>query len=224
MNGYVATTDGDWFRFLSDQEQVDEVNFWQPNPWGGSFGVLRRGKPLFFKLRAPDNAIAGLGFFERYSELPLSLAWDAFGIKNGAASLQAVRERLVRLRRRDVAWYEDFVIGCILLSEPVFWPGIWIPEPADWRPQIVRGKTYDLTRGVARVMGRGPAAAGGGSFRGQSGSAASGRVRRADPDAAPHRPGDIPRSGHGSVRSTVRHHPREGAAGAGRRPHPAVRR
>ena len=86
MNGYVATTDGDWFRFLSDQEQVDEVNFWQPNPWGGSFGVLRRGEPLFFKLKAPDNAIAGLGFFERYSELPLSLAWDAFGIKNGAAS------------------------------------------------------------------------------------------------------------------------------------------
>ncbi len=153
MNGYVATTDGDWFRFLSDQEQVDEVNFWQPNPWGGSFGVLRRGEPLFFKLKAPDNAIAGLGFFEQYSELPLSLAWDAFGIKNGAASLQAVRERLVRLRRRDVPWYEDFVIGCILLSEPVFWPrDLWIPEPADWRPQIVRGKTYDLTRGVGREL------------------------------------------------------------------------
>ena len=153
MNGYVATTDADWFRFLSDQDDVDEVNFWQPNPWGGEFGVLSRGEPLFFKLKSPESAIAGLGYFEQYTELPLSLAWGAFGIKNGAASLQAVRDRLVRLRRREVPWYEDIVIGCILLAEPVFWPrDLWIAEPADWRPQIVRGKTYDLTRGVGRAL------------------------------------------------------------------------
>jgi hypothetical protein len=44
MNAYVGVTDRDWFDFLSTQEHVDEVNFWQPNPWGGEFRVVRRGE------------------------------------------------------------------------------------------------------------------------------------------------------------------------------------
>lgn len=153
MNAYVAVTDRDWFDFLSRQSDVDEVNFWQPRTWGGEFGVLRRGDPLLFKLRSPANAIAGGGFFEYFAELPMSLAWDAFGIKNGAASLQAVRERIVRLRRTPADWYEDFTIGCIVLVEPFFWPEeLWIPQPADFSPQIVRGKTYDLTIGLGAAL------------------------------------------------------------------------
>ncbi len=90
MNAYVAPTDKRWFDFLSSQFGVDEVNFWMPKPWGGRFGVLSRGEPLLFKLKSPQNAIAGGGFFEHYTELPLSLAWDAFGIKNGASSFEEV--------------------------------------------------------------------------------------------------------------------------------------
>src|SRR5687767_5664815 len=101
MNAYVAVTDRDWFDFLAAQRGVDEVNFWQPNPWGGEFKVLRRGEPLLFKLKHPVNVIAGGAFFEHYFELPVSLAWNAFTVKNGAASLQAVRERIARLRRHD---------------------------------------------------------------------------------------------------------------------------
>lgn len=153
MNAYVAVTDRDWFDFLSAQGGVDEVNFWQPRSWGGEFGVLRRGEPLLFKLRAPVNAIAGGGFFEYYAELPMSLAWDAFGIKNGAAALQAVRERIVRLRRTPSDWYEDFTIGCIVLVEPFFWPQeLWIPQPTDFSGQIVRGKGYDLTAGTGAAL------------------------------------------------------------------------
>jgi hypothetical protein len=59
MNAYVGVTDRDWFDFLSAQTEINEVNFWQPNPWGGDFGVLRRGEPFLFKLKAPVNAIAG---------------------------------------------------------------------------------------------------------------------------------------------------------------------
>jgi putative restriction endonuclease len=122
MNAYVAVTDRDWFDFLTAQRDVDEVNFWQPNPWGGEFRALRRGEPLLFKLKHPVNAIAGGAFFEHYFELPVSLAWNAFGVKNGADSLQAVRERIARLRHHDTPWYEDFTIGCIILVEPFFWP------------------------------------------------------------------------------------------------------
>jgi putative restriction endonuclease len=155
MNAYVAVTDRDWFDFLAQQQDVDEVNFWQPNSWGGEFGVLRRGEPMLFKLRAPVNAIAGGAFFEYYADLPMSLAWDAFGIKNGAASLQAVRERIARLRRKPSDWYEDFTIGCIVLVEPFFWPKeLWIPQPRDFHSQIVRGKGYDLTTGTGADLWR----------------------------------------------------------------------
>jgi putative restriction endonuclease len=153
MNAYVAVTDRDWFDFLAAQSGVDEVNFWQPRSWGGEFGVMRRGEPLLFKLKAPVNAIAGGGFFEYYAELPMSLAWDAFGIKNGAASLQAVRERIARLRRSPAEWHEDFTIGCIVLVEPFFWPReLWIPQPPDFHSQIVRGKGYDLSAGTGAAL------------------------------------------------------------------------
>ncbi len=153
MNAYLGVTDRDWFDFLSSQEKVDEVNFWQPNPWGGEFRVLKRGEPFLFKLKSPTNAIAGGGFFERYHDLPMSLAWNAFGIKNGAASHQAVRERLVRLRGGDTPWYEDFTIGCIILVEPFFWPEeLWIPQPASFARNIVRGRSYDLTTGEGAAL------------------------------------------------------------------------
>jgi hypothetical protein len=41
---------------------------------------------------------------------------------------------------------EDYWIGCILLSQPFFLEEAdWIPVPKNWSPNIVQGKTYDLT-------------------------------------------------------------------------------
>ena len=146
LDAWVAVTDKDWFDFLASLKEVDEVNFWQPKPWGGQFRVLSRGEPLLFKLKAPHNAIAGGGFFQAYSTFPLSLAWQAFGAKNGAATHQDVWDRIIRLRHERVERWEDPDIGCIVLVEPFFWPEeLWIPQPADWGSQTVRGKGYDLT-------------------------------------------------------------------------------
>jgi HNH endonuclease len=145
MNAYVAVTDRDWFDFLASLPGVDEVNFWQPNPWGGQFRVMARGEPLLFKLKQPWNAIVGGGFFQTYTDLPLSLAWQAFGPKNGAATHQDVWNRITRLRHQTFERWADPDIGCIVLVEPFFWPEeLWIPQPADWSRNIVRGKTYDL--------------------------------------------------------------------------------
>jgi len=153
MRAFVANTDLEWFTHLSRLTGVDEVNFWMPRPWGGEFRVLSRGEPLLFKLKKPHNAIAGLGFFEHYSELPLSLAWDTFGQKNGVSTLADLRGRIARLRHQQLAPWVDDAIGCILLVEPVFWPReLWIPEPEDWKRNIVRGKTYDLTLGMGRRL------------------------------------------------------------------------
>ena len=45
--------------------------------------VLHRREPFLFKLHAPENYIVGGGFFATSSLLPASLAWQAFGVKNG---------------------------------------------------------------------------------------------------------------------------------------------
>ncbi|HEV7586538.1 MAG TPA: HNH endonuclease [Longimicrobium sp.] len=153
MGAYVAPTDRSWFDFLSSRSGVDEVNFWMPNRWGGRFAVLNRGEPLLFKLKAPHNMIAGGGFFEHYTELPISLAWEAFGEKNGAGSLAEVRRSISRLRRDDPRPFEDYTIGCILLVEPFFWPEeLWIPTPANWSREIVRGKRYEFSTPIGEDL------------------------------------------------------------------------
>jgi len=30
MKGFASITDNDWFAFLAQQLEIDEVNFWQP--------------------------------------------------------------------------------------------------------------------------------------------------------------------------------------------------
>jgi len=150
MRGFVANTDYQWYEFLSARPDIDEVNFWQP---GGEreFKILRRGQPVLFRLKSPHNAIAGVGFFVHFSILPVSLAWAAFSAKNGAESERAMRDRVEKYRRRfdkGTGPGEDYRIGCILLAEPTFFlAGSWVREPSDWSPQIVQGRTLDLSTG-----------------------------------------------------------------------------
>lgn len=143
MEAFLAVTDTDWFRHLSGLEDVDEVNFWSPAP--KPLKSFRRGTPVLFKLKSPYNAIAGGGFYEHFTVLPISIAWDAFGEKNGAGSLNEVRSRIARLRHQDTDPYSEYRIGCHVLVEPFFWEREqWIPQPENWPPNTVRGKTYDL--------------------------------------------------------------------------------
>ena len=212
VKAYIAVTDKRWFehlRMLYRRRRADEVNFWTPNRWGGRFRVLERGQPLLFKLRSPDNAIVGGGFFEHYSDLPISLAWQSFGEKNGASSLAEIRQRTARLRRDHPRRWEDYTIGCILLAEPFFWEEKdWIPQPEDWAPSTQRGKGYDLRTQVgqrlwARVFDRL-----GGTVvsepRPQQLGRSSGRLRRSGDREAPGGAGDLPYRRHRRVREAVR--------------------
>ncbi|MEW6443219.1 MAG: HNH endonuclease [bacterium] len=145
MQFFVGVTDNAWYRHLADLKP-DEVNFWRPG--GGSFEAIPLGAPFLFKLHRPLNVIAGGGFFVRADRLPLSLAWDTFGQKNGAPSLAELR-RLIQARRRDAAF--DPEIGCIVLNEPFFLQeDRWIPAPEDWSKNIVVGKTYETADAVGQ--------------------------------------------------------------------------
>lgn len=135
---FVGVTDKVWFDNLS-QLQPDEVNFWRPG--GTNFKALKPGGLFFFKLHAPYNALAGFGVFVRYSVLPLRLAWEAFGEKNGVKSLTEFQKRISRYRR-DTA--TNPMIGCIILAQPVFYPEAgWVIQPKSWANSIVQGKGYD---------------------------------------------------------------------------------
>lgn len=150
MNGFVGVTDEKWFRFLAGQPGIEEVNFWQPSA-GKGFKCLREGEPFLFKLKVPHNAIAGGGFFAHYSRLPVDIAWQTFGLANGADSLDRMRNLIARYRNEDSRG--DFEIGCILVVQPFFLaPEDWVPQPADWPKNVTQGKTYDLAASPGREL------------------------------------------------------------------------
>ncbi|RWB72358.1 MAG: HNH endonuclease [Mesorhizobium sp.] len=149
---FVAVTDKDWFDFLSGS-QPDEVNFWAPSG-RTNFRALRPGELFLFKLHAPLNFIVGGGIFSTSSSLPLSLAWEAFGMKNGVRSLLEMRERIRRYRSDDpLSSRVDPVIGCRILTSPFFWPrDLWLPIPASWKSNIVAGRGFDANEDEGRAL------------------------------------------------------------------------
>jgi putative restriction endonuclease len=151
MNIYLGVTDTEWFNYLRTKNPED-VNFWQP---GGSsaFRILELGAPFLFKLKSPINAIGGVGFFASHSFLPLSIAWDYFGDRNGCASYNAFRSKIIRYRNKKGIDENNPVIGCIVLTEPVFFPkDEWIEVPDSWNKNIVQGKTYSTEEADGRAL------------------------------------------------------------------------
>jgi putative restriction endonuclease len=146
MRGYVATTDHEWFTFLAVQPPLDEVNFWQPSAHGFNAPA---GTPFFFKLKSPHNAIGGFGIFARYEPATVRLAWEAFGERNGAATIEQMSKRVARYARETGG--PAHRIGCIMVAEPVFFAqDDWVDQPRNWRPNIVSGAGYDLGEGEGR--------------------------------------------------------------------------
>lgn len=153
VNLFVAITDRSWFDLLS-QERPDEVNFWQPSG-NRNFGAVSVGELFLFKLHAPDDFIVGGGVFSHASNVPLSLAWDAFGIKNGVTSLAEMRRRIARYRSDDALLdpRTDPQVGCRILTQPFFWPREqWLPVPPSFARNIVIGKRYGTDDSEGRYL------------------------------------------------------------------------
>lgn len=203
MQGVVLVTDYEWFTFLSRQPGLDEVNFWRPSDVRKPRQFVP-GTPTIFKLKKRyGDWIVGFGVFARHDVLPLWWVWDTFGTKNGAGSLGEFRSRISALasepgERKGRAL--DHLIGCLMLSQPVFFDReSWIKPPADWPTHAVQGKAYDLTEGEgARVWDECRAAAL------QYPAAATGADFHADPRP---RYGEgilvTPRLGQGTFRNAV---------------------
>ncbi|MFY9177768.1 MAG: HNH endonuclease, partial [Caldicoprobacterales bacterium] len=151
MKIYVGVTDSNWYYFLKELK-CDEVNFWRPSG-KTNFKAIDPNDIFLFKLRSPYNYIVGGGFFVRYSILPLFLAWDAFGPKNGAYSLEELNKSIKRYRSNSNIPDYNYNIGCIILNKPFFFEeSDWIPVPRDWAPNIVQGKTYDTDTEIGHQL------------------------------------------------------------------------
>jgi putative restriction endonuclease len=155
---WIANTDNDWFDFLSAQPNLDEVNFWQPSG-RTDFHAIQPGELFLFRLKSPRNMIGGFGVFEQASRLPLSLAWDAFGPKNGAATFDEMRRRISYYVDAEVR--ADHVLGCRIVTQPIFLSELaWIPLPPSWPANVQVGKVYGTDNEEGRrlwdrVMGAG---------------------------------------------------------------------
>lgn len=137
----VGLTDRRWFDFLAQESGVDEVNFWRPSPRAGLQG-LQPGDLFLFRLHAPVGKIAGGGYFTKYLRMPVGYAWTAFGRKNGAESLEALRSSIAQFLGGAALAHGDFTIGCIMLASPFFFrPDEWFTPPG-WVAGIRSVKYY----------------------------------------------------------------------------------
>jgi putative restriction endonuclease len=157
MEGWVAVTHSDWFDFLAQERQREEVNFWNPSDYYAFHGSA--GSPFFFKLTSPRNAIGGFGYVASFSRLPEWLAWECFGQGNGAATFEELKARLDAIRRRIRARPSAgglLQIGCIVLVQAVFFArDQWISQPSDWPVRNLRPMRYDLSTGEGARIWRG---------------------------------------------------------------------
>jgi putative restriction endonuclease len=123
---FIAHTHREWFDFLSrhtENGRLDEVNFWFPKSQKPPKN-FRAGEPIFFRLGAPERKVAGYGFFASFQLLPLSLAWDSFGHRNGAVDRSTFHGILGRITPEQMA----LPLACMVLLEARFWPDSrWIP-------------------------------------------------------------------------------------------------
>lgn len=147
MKLYLGVTDKKWYEFLAENPR-EEVNFWSPS--GAGFKVLQPNELFLFKLHAPLNHIVGGGFFVSHTRLPLSLAWETFGVNNGAPDWDTCLQRVRKYRRTDDA---DPVIGCSILASPFFFARHdWIPSPPSFKLSTVQGKSYATEEGDGQKL------------------------------------------------------------------------
>jgi putative restriction endonuclease len=137
VNLFIANTDREWFDFLGAQPNLKEANFWRPS--SRQFHSIQPGEFFAFRLKSPTNRIGGFGILSTSTVLPLQVAWETFGLSNGAASYDALRDAIARYRPDEVVGPATNV-GCRVLVEPVFLPAErWLELPESWSRYIQGG-------------------------------------------------------------------------------------
>lgn len=151
MKFYVGITDYDWFKIIK-QSDCDEVSLWRPSG-NEYFRALEEGELFLFKLHSPRDFIVGGGIFHKFFQLPPSLAWQAFGIANGANTYLELYRQVYKSKRSNPGLITDNQIGCIILSSTFYLKEEeWIPIPNNWNKNIAQGMIYDTTEAFGGLL------------------------------------------------------------------------
>ena len=129
----VGVTNNSWFNSVSQQPNLPEVNFWSGST--NKIRAIRQGEFFLFKLRSPNNVIAGGGIYSHSLALPVRKAWEVLGKANGAESLMD----LCRLLQISDA---NRMIGCHILVQPFFLPEAMRFVPPGWKSSIQKYRAY----------------------------------------------------------------------------------
>jgi putative restriction endonuclease len=83
--------------------------------------------------------------------LPIHLAWDIFGNKNGFNNYHDFYNTIGQLRNPSNPLEANPNVGCIVLTNPVFF------KPEDWIPWelgagIMQGKSYNSDLGDGKIL------------------------------------------------------------------------
>lgn len=149
MKTYLGVTDKSWYNYLC-RINPEDINFWQPGG-NSNFKILSPGAPFLFKLKSPLNKIGGVGFFSSQTFLPMNVAWDVFGQRNGCDTFSMFRQMILHYRK-DKANLNP-TIGCIVLTNPIFFKREdWLDVPGNWSKSIVQGKSYDIGMGIGLAL------------------------------------------------------------------------
>jgi len=152
MRLFVALTDRDWLEALVGRHELDEVCFWQaafPRP----LRSLRSGELVLFMGHAPERVIAGGGFLVHGTSLPVSVLWSFFGSKAGGADRAQLTRRVARARS-GLGAGDPEVGSMVLQTFFLFDPSDRVAAPADFHPNVSRGKFYDLDGGTGERLWR----------------------------------------------------------------------
>lgn len=147
---YVANTDNDWFDFLKARAPLEDVNFWKPTPQ--TFRAIDEGQLFAFRLKSPRGAIGGYGVLASSINVPIQLAWDALGERNGGPSMAHMITAIRRYRGGENVTAQS-IIGCRVLTSPIFFEANdWFPVPIDWSSNIVTGKVYNTNTPIGAAL------------------------------------------------------------------------
>jgi HNH endonuclease len=147
MKGYIGVTAREWFTYLSQSNNLDEVNFWRKNT--NNFRVLTKGEPFFFLVKNEqsnkgERAVLGKAIYERFEVLSVGEAWSTYGVGNGDESKDSFIARMNEMFEADT---NNGKIGCIILSDfqpfdtPVYLSEVGI----EFKNSVVSGKGITAT-------------------------------------------------------------------------------
>ncbi|MEH7483963.1 HNH endonuclease [Neobacillus drentensis] len=142
MKAYIGVTTREWFTYLSDNKDIQEVNFWRKNT--DNFNVLTKGEPFFFLVKNEkgvkgERAVLGKATFERFEKLTVNEVWDKYSNGNGDENRESFVKRMNEMF--DIGEYTG-AIGCIILSDfqvfnnPIYLSNIGV----EFKNSVVSGK------------------------------------------------------------------------------------